>query len=79
MREKSGIREPQTPSRRDTKIPRRPSCRHRMSAAHYKYTSVSNRNRKPNTTSTSTSATSESYRVIPERYKRHYYKLLTKT
>jgi hypothetical protein len=32
-----------------------------------------------NTTSTSTSATSESYRVIHERSKRHYYKLLTET
>jgi hypothetical protein len=41
--------------------PRRPSCRHRTSAAHYKYTSVGSHIRKPNTTSTSTSATSESY------------------
>src|SRR5580698_8837656 len=40
--------------------PRRPSCRHKSSAACLKYTSVSSHIGKPNTTSAS-SATSESY------------------
>jgi hypothetical protein len=51
----------------DSESPRRPSCRHKSSAACLKYTSVGNHIRKPNTTSSS--ATSESYkyynRVIP--------------
>src|SRR5580698_9930372 len=48
--------------------PRRPSCRHKSSAACLKYTSVSSHIGKPNTTSTS--ATSESYkRVMPSHTK----------